>query len=204
MLVICKHPFINYNILSHVSSHHIMISGSIIYVISMFMLSLVRQDQYYQVRLLSLPFHPPHKYTQAFLSQGLGMGIGQGMLFLPALTIVNHHFRRRKALATGIVVTGASAGGIIFPIMLEKLSHRFTFPNAIRATAALVAVLLILANSLMRTRLEPNKLHQPSIPPSFHSIITDLPFTTSILGYLSNISSFSLSLTPISHQSFLN
>lgn len=43
---------------------------------------------------------------QVFLSQGVGMGIGQGILFLPSLTIVGHHFKRRRALASGIVVSG--------------------------------------------------------------------------------------------------
>jgi MFS family permease len=83
---------------------------------------------------------------QVFLTQAIGMGIGQGMLFLPALTIIGHHFKRKRALATGIVVTGASAGGIGFPILLDFLANRVSFTFAIRISAAVVAVLLIVVN----------------------------------------------------------
>jgi MCP family monocarboxylic acid transporter-like MFS transporter 10 len=153
-----------------------MISGSIIYVVSMFMVSLVQPGQYYQ----------------AFLSQGVGMGIGQGMLFLPALTIVSHHFRKRKALATGIVVTGASAGGIVFPIMLNKLGERFNFVDGIRAGAALVAVLLVIANCIMRPKLQPKKLQSQSQPsPSLATILTDAAYLTSVFGaFLANLGLF--------------
>jgi MFS family permease len=44
------------------------------------------------------------------------MGVGIGLLFLPAVGAVSHHFQKRRALATGIVVSGSSVGGIIFPI----------------------------------------------------------------------------------------
>jgi hypothetical protein len=33
------------------------------------------------------------------------MGIGQGLLFLPSLTIIGHHFKHRRALATGIAIS---------------------------------------------------------------------------------------------------
>jgi MCP family monocarboxylic acid transporter-like MFS transporter 10 len=113
------------------------------------------------------------------------MGIGQGMLFLPALTIVSHHFRKRKALATGIVVTGASAGGIVFPIMLNKLGERFNFVDGIRAGAALVAVLLVIANCIMRPKLQPKKLQSQSQPsPSLATILTDAAYLTSVFGYV--------------------
>lgn len=48
----------------------------------------------------------PDKYYQVYLSQGLGMGIGAGLLYLPAVAIQAHHWRARRALAMGIVVTG--------------------------------------------------------------------------------------------------
>ncbi|KAH8102288.1 major facilitator superfamily domain-containing protein [Cristinia sonorae] len=90
--------------------HHVEILGALIYVFSIFMLSLTQKGQYYQV----------------FLAQAVGMGLGLGLTFLPSLSIVSHHFRVHRALATGIVVTGASCGGIVFPIMLN---HLFSNPN---------------------------------------------------------------------------
>lgn len=45
-------------------------------------------------------------YYQLFLAQGLGVGIGIGFLFLPALAIQGHHWKKRRTLAMGIVLTG--------------------------------------------------------------------------------------------------
>lgn len=33
------------------------------------------------------------------------MGLGQAMLFLPSISVVSHHFRSRRAMATGIAVS---------------------------------------------------------------------------------------------------
>lgn len=81
------------------------------------------------------------------------MGLGLGLAFLPSLSIVSHHFRVHRALATGIVVTGASAGGIVFPIMLNHLfsNPKIGFANGVRASAGLIGMLLVLANLLMKT-----------------------------------------------------
>lgn len=49
------------------------------------------------------------------------VGLANGTLFLPALGCVSHHFFKRRALATGIVVTGSSVGGIVFPISQSAL-----------------------------------------------------------------------------------
>lgn len=48
------------------------------------------------------------------------MGLGLGLTFLPSLSVVGHHFRTRRALAVGVAISGASAGGIVFPIMLNR------------------------------------------------------------------------------------
>ena len=48
----------------------------------------------------------PHQYYQIMLTQGLGMGLGGGTLFLPSLSIPSHYFRRRRAVAMGLVVAG--------------------------------------------------------------------------------------------------
>jgi MFS family permease len=44
------------------------------------------------------------------------MGIGLGLTFLPSASIVTHYFRRRRALAGGIALSGSAVGGLIFPI----------------------------------------------------------------------------------------
>ena len=44
------------------------------------------------------------------------MGIGLGLLFVPIMGVLNHHYDRRKALATGIALSGSALGAVAFPI----------------------------------------------------------------------------------------
>lgn len=48
----------------------------------------------------------PHQYYQIFLSQAIGMGIGMGLVIVPALSLPSHYFRRRRAFAMGLVFAG--------------------------------------------------------------------------------------------------
>lgn len=48
----------------------------------------------------------PHHYYQNFLSQGLGMGLAMGILFLPALSITSHYFRVKRSWSMGVVFAG--------------------------------------------------------------------------------------------------
>ena len=57
----------------------------------LFMVSIAHTDQYYQL----------------FLAQGIGMGLGAGMLYVPALAVQSHHFRVYKPLAVGVLNVGA-------------------------------------------------------------------------------------------------
>jgi len=63
----------------------------------------------------------PQQYVQVFLSQGVGMGIGAGLTFIPTVSIGVHHFRRRKAFATGIIMSGSSIGAVVYPISTCRL-----------------------------------------------------------------------------------
>lgn len=71
--------------------------GSLIYVFSLFMVSIAHPGIYYQV----------------YLSQGIGLGIGAGLLYVPAVAVQAHHWRQHRALAMSAVAAGSSVGGII-------------------------------------------------------------------------------------------
>ncbi|KAI1790028.1 MFS general substrate transporter [Ganoderma leucocontextum] len=169
--------------------HHIQIAGSILHVLSIFMLSLTSRDQYYQV----------------FLAQGVGVGLGVGMLFLPSLSIVAHHFRNRRALATGIAVSGASCGGVVFPIMLNHLfsNPKMGFASGVRVSGAVVAALLAVANAIMRTRLPPKRRSFFSVfnGDYMRRILGDHAYTTSAVGaFCTNLG---LPLQPTSYASMI-
>lgn len=44
------------------------------------------------------------------------MGVGMGLVFVPSSTIAMAHFRRWRGLALGIVMSGGSFGGMVFPL----------------------------------------------------------------------------------------
>ena len=51
----------------------------------------------------------PTKYYQLVLAQGVGMGIGSGLMFVPTMSVQAHHWRAHRSLAMGIVMTGESS-----------------------------------------------------------------------------------------------
>ncbi|KAJ7800464.1 major facilitator superfamily domain-containing protein [Mycena olivaceomarginata] len=144
--------------------HHMIALGSFLQVASIFMISLTQQHQYYQV----------------FLAQAVGSGIGQSLLFLPSLSIIGQHFKRHRAFATGIGVSGASFGGVIWPIVLNQLSKRTSFENTVRVTGAISGVLLIVANLVMKTKTHPTGTTM--LKPKLKVILTDWAFMSSIGG----------------------
>lgn len=94
-----------------------LIAGSVLLVGCIFALSAVNENQYYAVRAF-LPVSSPHfliVIPEIFLSQGIGQGLGQGLIYLPALALNAHHFQKKRAIAMGITICGSSIGGIIFP-----------------------------------------------------------------------------------------
>lgn len=60
-----------------------------------------------------------HEYWQFVLAQGIMVGIGNGLLFLPSIAIVSQYFSKKKALASGVVAAGSSIG-----TSLEKSTQR--------------------------------------------------------------------------------
>lgn len=48
-------------------------------------------------------------------------GISGSILYTPATAVVGHWFLKRRGTATGFVSTGVGLGGVIYPIMLNRL-----------------------------------------------------------------------------------
>ncbi|KAJ7643878.1 MFS general substrate transporter [Roridomyces roridus] len=149
--------------------HLVEISGAVIFTFSVFMLSLAKPQQYYQI----------------FLSQGVGMGIGLGLTFVPTVSINVHHFKRRRALAAGIGLSGSSVGAMIFPIMINHLLPKIGFAKTVRATAYIVLGCLFIGNSLMRTRLPPRRQRPgAAAPPDIKTFFVDPGYMCAVLGSL--------------------
>ncbi|WVW83925.1 hypothetical protein I302_105948 [Kwoniella bestiolae CBS 10118] len=143
--------------------YHMMFTGTIIYVVCIFMTSLCKE------------------FWQTILAQALGLGIGIGIILLPAFSIMSQYFMRRRALAMGIAVSGSSTGAIILPIMLNRLIKSHGFEKAVQYTGYLLLGCLITANLCFKTRVPP-KGHGND-KPSLKDIFSDLPYCLVVAGF---------------------
>nr|GAT49584.1 MFS general substrate transporter [Mycena chlorophos] len=134
--------------------YQLLWGGSLLQCFSLFMLSLCK----------------PQKLYQIFLAQGLGVGLGSGIVYVPSVSVLSHYFARRRAFAMSIVASGSSLGASLHPIMLNHLLNRpgFGFANAVRASAGTVTGAVLVACLLMRTRLPPPA--KGTLPPFWGSL----------------------------------
>ena len=113
-------------------------------------------------------------YYQILLAQGICSPIGASCIFYPAVSATQTWFLRRRALALGIVASGSSLGGVIFPIMVQRLLPQIGFAWSMRAAAFLILGLLVIANLTVTSRLEhtPKRLN----PIMLFKPLRELPF----------------------------
>ena len=97
------------------------------------------------------------KYWQLFLAQGVCMGLGNGCLFCPALSILSTYFSKKRNLAIGIAAAGSSTGGTVFPAMVQQLLPKVGFPWTIRALGFIQVASLIVCSVFIRPRVIPRR-----------------------------------------------
>ncbi|KAB5523171.1 putative MFS transporter [Coniochaeta sp. 2T2.1] len=102
------------------------------------------------------------QYYQFLLSQGVCSALGVAVVFLSAISAVTGWFHRRRGLAFGVLSTGSSLGGVVFPIMLSRLIDTVGYGWAMRVSAFLIMALLTIANLTLKTRQRPSR--GPSAP----------------------------------------
>lgn len=130
--------------------------GSILHVLGVMMTSL--GTQYYQI----------------LLAQGVCSAIGVAAIFQPAISVIGGWFNKKRGAAFGILSTGSSIGGVIFPIMVTRLIRQVGFGWAMRICAFLLLALLVIANLTVRAYHPPQphkltgaQLRKPFTEPEF-------------------------------------
>ncbi|KAJ1674088.1 hypothetical protein EV182_003989 [Spiromyces aspiralis] len=87
-----------------------------------------------------------------FLTQGLMTGIGASLAFLPSVSTPSQWFYKRRGLATGFVVTGVGAGGMLWSLLTRFMITRVGAQWSLRITAIMEFVVGIACVLLIKTR----------------------------------------------------
>ncbi|EJT98243.1 MFS general substrate transporter [Dacryopinax primogenitus] len=95
------------------------------------------------------------EYWQFLLGQGFALGLASGFMSGPTVAVVGHWFKKRRAMAFGIVAAGSSIGGLVFPIVVSRLLPQLGFPWTMRILGLILMIFIIFANMTLRRRLPP-------------------------------------------------
>ncbi|KAH7362784.1 major facilitator superfamily domain-containing protein [Plectosphaerella cucumerina] len=97
------------------------------------------------------------QYWHLMVTQGLLTGLGGGILFTPSIALVATWFSSRRGLAIGLVTTGNSAGGIVYPVIVRELIPRIGFQWTARVLGFVNLTCFAVAFALLRSRLPPRR-----------------------------------------------
>lgn len=99
------------------------------------------------------------RYWQFMLAQGVLTGLAMSMLQVPAFAAVAQCFDKKRAAALGLVVSGSSIGGVVFPIALSKMLNdsALGFGWSVRIMAFVVTPLLAFSCATVAPRLPPRR-----------------------------------------------
>ncbi|CAK9780552.1 MFS general substrate transporter [Cutaneotrichosporon oleaginosum] len=95
-----------------------------------------------------------------FLLSHAAFGVSAAIVYSPATGIAAHWFLRRRGTAVAVIMSGAGAGGVVYPILIKNLTDRFAWRDAILILAGIHFALMLPGCLFMKKRL-PNR---PPVP----------------------------------------
>lgn len=96
------------------------------------------------------------QYYQILLAQGMVSACGASMVFYAAMSSVTTWFFKNRAAALGVMASGSSLGGVIYPIMVSRLIPQVGFAWTMRICGFLILGMCIIAIFTVKSRLKPN------------------------------------------------
>lgn len=91
-------------------------------------------------------------YWQLLLSQGVCVGIGGGLVWIPALSVVGTYFSKRQSLALSICACGNSLGGLFYAAILQNVLPKLGLGWTLRVIGFVFMASMIPANFLLKPR----------------------------------------------------
>ncbi|KAH8731720.1 major facilitator superfamily domain-containing protein [Phaeosphaeriaceae sp. PMI808] len=118
-------------------------------------------------------------YWAIFLSQGVCMGIGSGLLALLPVAILAMFFEKKHMLATGLASTGASIAGIAYTLSMRSLFLSVGFGCVARILTLAILATNGVAFATMRFQLQ---FGSKGSKFGFHHF-RDLPYTVFVVAF---------------------
>ncbi|KAI0686604.1 MFS general substrate transporter [Earliella scabrosa] len=139
------------------------------------------------------------KTWQLILLQGVGVGVGGGILYMPVFKLLPEWFSERRGLAGGIIFSGTGVGGFIFPFMLngllEKVGLRWTLRIWALGTSLCSAIALLGMRSRFPTpRFNATQRRPKLIPPHMDWFRSPLFLSFVVTNFLQGLGQFPVTL----------
>ncbi|GAB1211119.1 hypothetical protein ATERTT37_000231 [Aspergillus terreus] len=122
------------------------------------------------------------QYWQLFLAQGIGQGLGCGLMFCPTIALIPTYFTKKRAIAMGIVASGSATGGLVFPAVVMRLLPRVGYGWTMRTLGFISLGTLIPCLLFLKQRLPPRR----SGPLLELSAFKELPYVCFATGMFLN------------------
>ncbi len=97
------------------------------------------------------------KYWHLFLAQGICTGLGNGLVFCPALALLSTYFSTKRSLAIGIGASGSATGGLVFPVIVQQLLPKIGYPWTVRVIGFVMLAIMLVTLTFTKPRLPPRK-----------------------------------------------
>ncbi|MEP6884635.1 MAG: MFS transporter [Gammaproteobacteria bacterium] len=82
-----------------------------------------------------------HTLEQVYVAYGLGMGLGVGCSYVPAVAVVQRWFVKRRGFASGLAVSGIGVGTLVMPPLASHLVDALGWRHAYVVLGVLAAVI---------------------------------------------------------------
>lgn len=122
------------------------------------------------------------EYWHILLAQGVCVGLGLGLAFMPAISVCASYFLKNRPFALSVSAVGTSVGSVVFPATVQYLTPVVGFPWAVRCSGFIALAFTIVAVIFMKPRLSGRK----SGPVVEWGALRELPYVLFALGAFLN------------------
>jgi MFS family permease len=103
-----------------------------------------------------------HRIWHLYLSQGVLVGFGIGLTWIPSIAVLPQWFLKRRSMANGICSAGSGIGGLMFSFAVRAILTNVSLAWALRICGLVSGFMNILATCAIRSR---NHIVQPRLHP---------------------------------------